>query len=433
MDSYCVIHHYFWRFLKLLCALQLNSPMEAVFGAQSAGADIQGQNCTLPPNEEDHVRDSDIPSTYDTHLFPGGVPVSTQSQTRVGDGSFLHPLIQSLTLPPATSVTSIVSTLSSQREGWNSTQDRNNVRLGSYTVDANGSIIRDHNRAEIHDTARVIQSMLTGSWEDDGLSLDDFSASFGQALSTFLQDQTDLQNTTNISDPREQPEPSIRSQEAEEDEVMDEVDVESPTEEVVVDIGTSNQPPLARETLSETAEVSCAMAAGLTISQPALDDSLHLTNNLSDRDYDQTHPTTVGANIQIAAVREADGGATEQIQDDGALPEADPREINDENESLAVQDNDETHEDSEFTCPPDIDPEVFRSLPAEMQQEIIHQHEVAAQISESGLDPEALAALPEDLRREVIEEEQNQLRLREEQASQSVPDPANVEEMDNAR
>ena len=72
-------------------------------------------------------------------------------------------------------------------------------------------------------------------------------------------------------------------------------------------------------------------------------------------------------------------------------------------------------------------------IPPEMQQEIIHQQEVAAQISESGLDPEALAALPEDLRREVIEEEQNQQRLRDEQASRSVANPANVEEMDNAR
>ncbi len=406
--------------------------MEAVFGAQSAGAVIQSQNFTLLPSEEDRIRDSDIPSTYDTHLFPGGVPLSTQSQTLVGNGSFLHPLVQSLTLPPATSVTSIVSTLSSQREGRNSTQDRNNARLiaGSYTVDANGSIIRDHNRAEIHDTARGIPSMLTGSWEDDGLSLDDFSASFGQALSTFLQDQIDLQTRTNISHPREQPEPSIRSREADEDEAMDEIDgVESPTEEVVVAVGTTDQPPLARETQSETAEVSCAMAAGLTISQPALDDSPHLTNH----DYNQAHPISDGANIQIAALREAEGRATEQVQDNDALPEAYPRENNVENESLAVQDNDETHEESELTCPPDIDPDVFRSLPAEMQQEIIHQHEVAAQISESGLDPEALAALPEDLRREVIEEEQNQQRLREERASQSVADPANVEEMDNAR
>ena len=44
----------------------------------------------------------------------------------------------------------------------------------------------------------------------------------------------------------------------------------------------------------------------------------------------------------------------------------------------------------------DIDEEVFNSLPLEMQQEIVQQHEDATQISESGLDPEALAALPED-------------------------------------
>lgn len=408
--------------------------MEAVFGALSLGTCIQDQNSTLPFNEENHVRDTDIPSTYETHLFPGGVSSSTQSmQTLVGNSSFLHPLLRSLTLPPATSVTSIVSTLSSQREGRNSTQDRSNLRLtaGSYTVDANGSIVRDHNRPEIHDAARVIPSVLTGSWEE---SFDDFSTSFGQALSTFLQDQTNLQNSTstNISEPTGQPESSIRSREVEEDVIVDGIEgVGLSADEPMMDVGARNRPPLAPETQTETAEVSCAMASGLTISQPALDDSSYLANNPSDRDFDQTLPSPDEANTRITAAREAEGQAMERFQDEEALPEANPRD--DVNETPEVQENDETPEEEGFTCPPDIDPDVFRSLPPEMQQEIIHQHEVAAQISESGLDPEALAALPEDLRREVIEEEQNQQRLREESASQAVADPANVEEMDNAR
>jgi len=85
-----------------------------------------------------------------------------------------------------------------------------------------------------------------------------------------------------------------------------------------------------------------------------------------------------------------------------------------------------------LVCPPGIDPEVFNSLPVEMQQELVDQHQttqtVAAQLdSASGLDPEALAALPEEMRREVIAQEQI-----ERQRDQAPADPSNAEEMDNA-
>jgi len=268
------------------------------------------------------------------------------------------------------------------------------------------------------------QSMLNGSWADDGLPLEDFSSSFGQALNTFVQDLINSQNRMSASGPYQegQTESLIRNQESENGEVVDEVDgVESPADDNnMVDAGTTNQPPATREAQSETAEVSCAMATGLSISQPALE-SPQLPNN-------QTHPTTDGADVHVEAVV----GAGEQAQDDDAIPGdfgADPRELNEENDGEGGDDG--APEEFQLNCPPDIDPDVFSSLPIEMQQEIIQQHEVSAQISESGLDPEALAALPEDLRREIIEE-QNQQRLRDEQSSQ-VADPANVEEMDNAR
>lgn len=59
--------------------------------------------------------------------------------------------------------------------------------------------------------------------------------------------------------------------------------------------------------------------------------------------------------------------------------------------------NEEASQEAQLTCPPDVDPEVFNSLPLEMQQEICREHAeatsgIAAQIPEaSGLDPEALA------------------------------------------
>ena len=114
---------------------------------------------------------------------------------------------------------------------------------------------------------------------------------------------------------------------------------------------------------------------------------------------------------------------------------AEPNESNRDEEALDQEDGtpEETvsnNDEGGLVCPPAIDPDVFNSLPPELQQELVLQHQVDTQISESGLDgldPDVLAALPEEMRREVIEQEQQQQRLRELQASQAA-DPANAEE-----
>jgi len=87
-----------------------------------------------------------------------------------------------------------------------------------------------------------------------------------------------------------------------------------------------------------------------------------------------------------------------------------------------------------LVCPPDIDEEVFNSLPVDMQRDCIEQHQqqqaLASQLdqAQSNLDPEALAALPEDIRREVMMQEEQERRTRE----QVPADPSRAEEMDNA-
>ena len=95
---------------------------------------------------------------------------------------------------------------------------------------------------------------------------------------------------------------------------------------------------------------------------------------------------------------------------------------------------DEVSNANGLTCPPGMDLEVFNSLPIDVQQEVVEQHQatlmnVIEQLdSSSGLDPEALAALPEEMQREAIAQEQQE-RLRE----QSAPaNPSNAQEMDNA-
>ena len=80
-----------------------------------------------------------------------------------------------------------------------------------------------------------------------------------------------------------------------------------------------------------------------------------------------------------------------------------------------------------------MDPEVFDSLPPEMQRELVEEHRsmanIASQIdASSGLDPEALAALPDEMRREIIAQQQQNRTQRNEPPA----DPSNAEEMDNA-
>ena len=90
--------------------------------------------------------------------------------------------------------------------------------------------------------------------------------------------------------------------------------------------------------------------------------------------------------------------------------------------------------DNGLVCPPDIELDVFNSLPREMQQECVDQYsatrELAAQLDGSSLDPEVLAALPDEMRREVIEQDRQERRMREQQ--EAPADPTRAEEMDNA-
>jgi hypothetical protein len=408
-------------------------PMDVVFGTSAA---------LYVANDIDHDSYSGIPLSYDTNLFPEGVAAAASSiqSTQLltgGGGPLVHPLIQSLTLPPATSINS-VATLSSQREGRNSALQRNNGMSGSFIAGANGSIIQVNDRLQTINSAdqasRRTNTSTFSIWADDGLPLDDFSATFGQALDSFLQDQASVQER------EAQNNNSLQSQEG----TSSNGEASDPPAEDMEDADTS---PASQELQSETAEVSSAMAAGLrlTISQQASDhppnpsiandqtgNQNHSEDNYNAADEVMAEDRSAGEDADELAVEDetnTDAGSQFIL---GAV--AEPHESNREEEEEKVDDG--TPEENvtndieggqQQRCPPGIDPDVFDSLPLEVQQEIIQQHEVDAQISESGLDPEALAALPEEMRREVIEQEQQQQRLRELQTAQAA-DPANAEE-----
>eukprot|EP00571_Detonula_confervacea_P003423 CAMPEP_0172329052 /NCGR_PEP_ID=MMETSP1058-20130122/60671_1 /TAXON_ID=83371 /ORGANISM="Detonula confervacea, Strain CCMP 353" /LENGTH=4507 /DNA_ID=CAMNT_0013046199 /DNA_START=90 /DNA_END=13614 /DNA_ORIENTATION=- len=439
------------------------SPMEFVFGAPATGAGSQVYDGTSSANEDAQGRPSESPSTYDTHLFPGGLAASTHSRTHPS----IHPLLTPLRLPP---VNSLVST----RDRDNTLQARNarTIESGSYVAGPNGHMIRVNDEGS--DRRRTTPSALTG-WVDDGLppdrSTEEFSVSFGQALNSFLQDWADSQDQSAAQNNDNPPDEDIAPPEGQGESPIGDGEVggaaveelEAPTENNVDDADTMSNnepPPSAQETQSEAAaEVSSAMAAGLTISQPAsasdnaptspnssiLNDQPSSTQTNSEDIAEGTNDDAVMTE-ELPIGEDVEDNAEEQALEEGALPDNQPAESHESNqeeeqapeEENAANDvrvnNDtaEVEESGQLTCPPDIDPEVFNSLPLEMQQEIVAEHEVAAQISESGLDPEALAALPEEMRREVIEQEQQRQRLREQEAAQPAADPANAEDMDNA-
>ena len=370
-------------------------------------------------NEDDHDCRSEIPLSYDTNLFPEGVAAAVSSiQSTVllgGGGPLVHPLIQSLTLPPATSINSVASPLLSQREGHNSVLQRNIGMASSYITGANGSIIQMNDRLQTINGADQVARRTNPStfsiWADDGTLLDDFSATFGQALDSFLQDASVQEDEALSNDPP-----------------LSQQDTSSQNDE-------EPPAPAAQESQSEAAEVSSAMAAGLTISQQASAPNPSISNDQTGNQEDDSEAA------DDAMAEDRSTGADEAVVEDESIPDAgsqlilgvvaEPNESNRDEEALDQEDGTpEDNDEGGLVCPPEIDPDVFNSLPPELQQELVLQHQVDTQISESGLDgldPDVLAALPEEMRREVIEQEQQQQRLRELHASQAA-DPANAEE-----
>ena len=482
--------------------------MESVFGIQATGAGSQGMGMpsSLFNNDQDHQ--SEVPPTYDTQLFPGGISASTHSRPE----PTIHPLLQSVILAPSNSVYQV--TRSSRNQ--NSQQGRNHLsRLpgaGLMQREPDGSDPRLAN-------SRTSQGTLTG-WSDDGIppdrSTEEFSVSFGRALNEMMDQvhsqaqSAATQNDDNVGDdgPPHLGTPQEDAQNDEADNGSDEEnnhhdeeeDTAAPdSDEVMNEAGDSVEAPAAQEEEGEedrqAAEVSSAMADGLMISQPAPDNPptnpLIPTTQNDDNDdganndalmEEQEAPAESSSAGEQQSEQPSESNQTEQeekteqeeehnesqnasAEEEGednnetsrdAAPPAEQNineeddeavaeeEANNDDHDAPMQNNDEennagaeedTNNDANngtLTCPADIDPEVFNSLPLEMQQEIVQQHEVEAQISESGLDPEALAALPEEMRREVIQQEQQERSLREQQAAQPAADPANAEEMDNA-
>lgn len=458
------------------------NPMEYIFGGPAIVLGSQSYMISDSGNDTRHQ----TPSTYDTQLFPGGLAASAHSRVQPRP----HPLLSGLDLPPLNSI------IVTQQGGRNA--DPHDFGCSSHmseTNRANSVVVAPFGI----DGTNTLSNMPLAGWTDDAQPPDplteEFISSVGQVLTVIFS--RDISRSGN-SDENERGTPNGENEsssapvsssspvrgDVEASNALAENDVDS--EEAAGDDRPPQEIDMPHEaegtpSLDSGENVASSLANGLTISQPTSSDqpsqhgpennqivetadtpqgvragensegdgegadtmptgssfaweqhvsgSIEASGETVDTEEAANQPSTesspiVGEASQSMAESPPDTGVSSQLNPDRDVEVEAGTSINSSSQADAL------------ACPPDVDPEVFGSLPLEMQQEVIAEHnaanEVAAQIPGSSLDPEALAALPEDMRREIIEQELQQQRLREREAAQPAADPANAEEMDPA-
>jgi E3 ubiquitin-protein ligase HUWE1 len=423
------------------------SAMEFVFGGPSVTGctryyDIISSSDARPDGEPQHHL-----TQLDLQLFPGGPAAVSGSGTQHS----LHPLLCGIDLPP---MSALVSDLPPHevrvtRLGQVTTRRPGEVAstalsYGGYLFStSSGGIIRS---SRPNAGAPLANSGLTArhlaapvGWTDDGLPVDSsvevFTSAFERAVSatafvpapnsTSQVERSEAQVDSNaITNESQQ---NVTSSDASRNDVSMGEQVESN----VNDSAESNQ-------LSSDG-VASSLAHGLRLS-PGSDpgvssDALEAIPMIQESMPTVNNPIS-GESAAVEngdALRGEDAGLSVSSEVVGISEIGTSRDENTSSDDPESGTTGETNANG-LVCPPDVDPEVFNSLPFEMQQDCVLQYnstlELAAQLNGSSLDPEFLAALPEEMRREVIEQDRRDRQLRQEAETQA--DPSNAQEMDNA-
>jgi E3 ubiquitin-protein ligase HUWE1 len=423
--------------------------MEYVYGGPSVTSG--SRNYDLVSARVNNGDDDLLPSLtqLDLQLFPGGPASAASALTQHS----LHPLLCGVDLPP---MNSLVSDLlphgqRAARRGQMATRrpgDWTNANFlpGGYLVStSNGNIVRS-NRTQLGASlfggfgARNVSGPI--GWTDDGLPVDatvqDFSAAFERALG---EERTDVQVETRPAPNESQAESDrttemvTETEQAEPDDSGEQHTRDGGSNPVG---GSSAQPDQEQESVrSDGDRVASSLETGLRLSPGS-----EQIGNPSE-----TPPAAESASRENAEVAEPEIANAEEHAEgqSGSATEGEtfspPQGNNSEGDEApdsapSNQDGASTEANSNgLVCPPEVDPEVFNSLPVEMQRDCVAQYnatqELAAQLDGSSLDPEVLAALPEDMRREVIEQDRRE-RMRLQNQDETPADPSHAEEMDNA-
>ena len=388
-------------------------PMEFLFGgpATVAGSEYY----YIGPSANQDNRTIDTRSTSDietTELFPGGLASSTHARQSI----VTHPLLTRIELPPVNSLTApssraAVST-SRQEAGSSSSSPSSFVRTHS-------GVIRVATRSPTDlfnplPTRATASSTLPFGWTDDSLSpeTEEFGSLFGQALiNTYQTVQEDVmaRSVTNLN------EESNISQ-------NDDISNNAIQDNNVTNNVSNDTTNIAETEASErnTDSGDAVDVSNLTISQQesALQSTPQISTNQnelpsSNRNGEEDPEIETMAAVDLPADVRSSEAQSELDNNDSRQPIEQNASVdnNSQEEVVALEgggeENDtgeiehpeagETAQEGQLICPPDIDIEVFNSLPLEMRQEICREHAeatngIAEQIGESsGLDPEALA------------------------------------------
>jgi E3 ubiquitin-protein ligase HUWE1 len=472
------------------------SSMEYVYGGPSVTAGSRNYDLISPMETlESSPATHPSLSQLDLQLFPGGPALAASARTQHA----LHPLLCGVDLPPVNSLVSdlLPHGVRATRRGQMTTRrpgDWTDASFspGGYLVStSNGNIIRS-NRS--HSGAPLGNGMsnrpVAGpvGWTDDGLPFDatveEFSLAFERAIreSTRRPEQaanqeaeveappdahiaSDLSEVAEVDRAEAEGVADARSTAPENDSSqVDSASVSRPAE--TLQNGNLMESESSPGAGSDGERVASSLASGLRLSDgiegSALSDQISTGNTGSVTAATAIDESTASADVPMEEaaenptraddIRETSAMESQQLETSevaASAPHGDQVGTS-ASEQVAQGDtsagNDPVVEDTimdahvepnanGLVCPPDIDIEVFNSLPQEMQQDCVDQfnatQELAAQLSGSTLDPEVLAALPEDMRREVIEQDRRERQMREQQ-QEAPADPAHAEEMDNA-
>lgn len=422
------------------------SSIEIVFGGPSVTAGSRNYNIRASEPAESEEHQLPYISQMDLQLFPGGPASATIARAQHS----LHPLLCGVDLPP---INALVMDLfphgvRARRTGQLHTRrpgdwTNSSFSPGGYLVStATGNIIRSnrsHSGAALGSglPSRAVSGPI--GWTDDGLPFDATVEQLGTTLQAeltrslreqFTATSTQSSNGEAHVDGSESGPPTSGNENAAETGNTVSVEVSmavnaSPANEETDTVPSGVREDDAPSTASEGEHVASSLASGLRLSSTSDDISgdVEETNNNDDDDNDaasEERPINNTEELDESPVEEAEEDHDGVAQNEVASEPPNRQESNESEETLV--------------CPPNIEPDVFHSLPREMQRDVVNDHarsqDLAAQLDGTSLDPEVLAALPEEMRQEVIEQERRE-RMLHEQAT-SPADPSRAEEMDNA-
>ena len=423
------------------------SSLEYVFGGPSVTSSSRNYDTVTPID----LDESAVPSLSqnDLQLFPSG-PGALGGGTQLS----LHPLLCGVDLPPVNSIVSdlLPHGVRSRRQGHLTTRrpgewSNPSMNQGGYLVaTANGNIIRS-NRSNSWVGNGVSGQDISGpvGWTDDGLPFDstvgDLTSALGEALTESAARAIAADNEVESGDtsPGDNADAAVHEAPAASSPSSGEAD--SAAHDAVDESNFSAEPPQHEQDTtnievmaeSDTSprsatdgdQVASSLASGLRLSPNGDSRSLQEDEEGSD-EMAEIHRTENEEDTGTA--RPADSAVDLEVaRNDG-------NQETQEASSASVEDSSPIPNAHGLVCPPDIDPEVFESLPLDMQQDLVSQHaatqELAAQVEGTSIDPDVLAELPEDMRNEILEQQRREREARE--RDEAPVDPSRAEAMDNA-